>query len=394
MAGSSGDRYWYKISVQTLRVWSFLLALAVVGLLGFMGYGSLRRHFVGKQIETAMNESRNLMERLRTEDELFNFRTEWDSARSSLEQARVHISEGEIGEALESAERSRGLLLQIHEGLLKRTGGEAHFFDVQGQVEYRRGEGGEWTPATNVTALYEGDYIKTSKASSAQVMTSDGVHFTVRPDTVIVVSSSRSSTSRRREQTIALESGWVNLSTSERVGRVKTPGGTDAKVNERTQASFAYDVSSKTTEVATYSGVVDVTASNGETRVVKELERVRQEGDRLGDVQKLPPAPALLVPANNDEVSIDANSELTLTWEPVKGASRYALQVSTNTLFVDNVIDDDSRRRPRARLGLRGEGTFVWRVAAYDSSGAMGPWSLYNRFRVTSQQTQGEPGAL
>lgn len=388
----SGSKYWYKVSVQTLRLWTFILVVAVIGGVGVLGYGTLRRHFVSKQVETAMGESRRLMERLRTEDNLFNFRKEWSDARSNLEKAREQISAGDIEEALTSAERSRTLLLSIHERLLKHTGGEAQFTDVHGQVEYRRGERGEWTQARSLTALYEGDYIKTAGDGSAQVMTADGALFTVRPDTVILVSSSRTPTSSQREQTIALESGWVNLSTSRSTSRIKMPDA-EAEVGTRSHVSFAYDVENRVGEISTFRGRVNVTASNGETREIKELEKVTQRGERLAATRKLPEAPALLEPGDNLELSIDTTDEITLTWEPVKGASRYALQVSTNRLFVDNLIDVEDRRRPRARVGLRGEGAFVWRVAAFDSSGAMGPWSLYNRFRVTSQQP-GITGAL
>ncbi len=391
-SSNSGSKYWYKISVETARIWTFVLVTAVVGTAGVFGYGTLRRHFVTKQVEMTMDEARNLMERLKTENNLFSFRTEWSNARSGLERARTQVEEGEIEEALKSAERSRSLLISIHEGLLKRTGGEAQFTDVHGQVEYRRGERGEWTQARSLTALYEGDYIKTSSNGSAQVMTADGALFTVRPDTVILVSSSRSATSSQREQTIELESGWVNLSTSQSASRIKMPDA-EAEVAKRSDASFTYDVERRVTEIAAFRGQVDVTAKNGERRQIKELEKVTQEGDRLSATQKLPEAPALLEPGDNLELSIDTTPDVTLTWEPVKGASRYALQVSTNRLFVDNVIDVDDRRQPRARVGLRGEGSFVWRVAAFDSSGAMGPWSLYNRFRVTSQQPLATPGA-
>ena len=389
----SGSKYWYKISVQTLRLWGFILALAVVGGLGVFGYGTLRRHFVSKQVETAMSESRNLMERLRTEDALFNFRKEWGDARSSLEQARSQISAGNAEQALQSAERSRALLLSIHERMLKHTGGEAQFTDVHGQVEYRRGERGEWSQARSLTALYEGDYIKTSSNGSAQVMTADGALFTVRPDTVILVSSTRAPASSQREQTIALESGWVNLSTSSTTSRIKMPDA-EAQVESRSHVSVAYDVDRRVGEISTYRGRVNVTSSSGETRQINELEQVIQEGTRLAATRKLPEAPALIEPGDNLELSIDTTDEVTLAWEPVKGASRYALQVSTNRLFVDNLIDVEDRRQPRARVGLRGEGSFVWRVAAFDSSGAMGPWSLYNRFRVTSEQPPGATGAL
>lgn len=392
-SSSSAGKYWYKISVQTLRLWASIVVLLVVAGMGVLGYGTLRRHFVSKQVETAMSESRRLMERLRTEDSLYNFRKEWNSARTSLEQAREQIGSGDIETALGSAEKSRMLLLSIHERMLKHTGGEAQFTDVHGQVEYRRGEQGEWTQARSLINLYEGDYIKTASNGSAQVMTAEGTLFTVRPDTVILVSSSRSAASSRREQTIALESGWVNLSTARTTSRIKMPDA-EAEVGTRSDVSFAYDVDRRVGEISAFRGRVSVTASNGERRQIEELEKVTQRGAKLAATHKLPDAPALLEPGDNLELSIDRTPEVTLTWEPVKGASRYALQISTNRLFVDNLIDVEDRRRTRARVGLRGAGSFVWRVAAFDSSGAMGPWSLYNRFRVTSQQALGTPGAL
>jgi hypothetical protein len=379
--------------METVRVWVFAAVLIVVGVMGVMGYGTIRRHFLMKQVEAAMTESRVLMERLRTEDDLFNFRTEWGNARASLEQARAAVIEDKPDEALKSAERSRALLLTIRDGLLKRgPGGEAKFIAVQGQVEYRRGERGEWTSARDLTTLFDGDYIKTSENSSAEVMTSDGALFTVRPDTVILVSSSKLPNSPRREQTIALESGWVNLSTSQAPGRIRTPTA-DAQVRRRTNAVVTYDKDNRRSEFAAFTGGMEVTAKNGQKRTIGELEKVVQNDQSLGAPRKLLEAPALLGPADNVELALD-EAEVTLIWEPVNDASRYALQVSTNKLFVDNVIDVDNRRRTRAKVGLRGEGSFVWRVAAYDSSGARGPWSLYNRFRVISQQQPGTAGAL
>ena len=50
---------------------------------------------------------------------------------------------------------------------------------------------------------------------------------------------------------------------------------------------------------------------------------------------------------------------LVLSWNPVETASRYALQVSRNRLFVDNLIDVGERTKARATLGLKGEGTMV-----------------------------------
>ena len=71
------------------------------------------------------------------------------------------------------------------------------------------------------------------------------------------------------------------------------------------------------------------------------------------------------------------------------GAGRYALQVSRNRLFVDNIIDVEDRTTTSAKLGLRGEGHFLWRVAAIDSSGEQGPWSPPRKFRVVPTAATG-----
>ena len=63
-----------------------------------------------------------------------------------------------------------------------------------------------------------------------------------------------------------------------------------------------------------------------------------------------------------DGATVALDRTMPLAWEPVAGASRYAFQVSRSRLFVDNVIDVANRTRPRATLGLRGEGSFLERL--------------------------------
>src|SRR5260370_37852573 len=66
-----------------------------------------------------------------------------------------------------------------------------------------------------------------------------------------------------------------------------------------------------------------------------------------------------------------------------------AWKVPRPRLFVDNLVNVENRVRPRARLGLRGEGTFYWRVAAFARGGAQGPWSKPQKFRVALARSAG-----
>jgi hypothetical protein len=106
----------------------------------------------------------------------------------------------------------------------------------------------------------------------------------------------------------------------------------------------------------------------------------------------VPKAPDVERPPENFEVTLDAEKSIMLSWQPVSGASRYALQVSRNRLFVDNLIDVGERARTQATLGLKGEGTFEWRVAARTADGIQGPWSPPRTFRVLAARGAGEQG--
>ena len=108
------------------------------------------------------------------------------------------------------------------------------------------------------------------------------------------------------------------------------------------------------------------TSSSHEEGVVRDwsINTKRFSGDANGNVRKL--------------------HGVRLEWTPVAGASRYALQVSKNRLFGENLIDVGDRYGTEALLALREAGNYVWRVAAYDARGSLGPWSETRKFRVAS----------
>lgn len=236
--------------------------------------------------------------------------------------------------------------------------------------------------------VHGGDYIKTSGNGSAEVMMVDGTLFTVRPGTVVLVNRGRPSGQGQSRRSIALESGWVNLSTADATSQVSTPKA-EAEVQLRSEAVVSYDAGKGEGKFAAFRGGLRVASKvDDSVREVGELEQVVQAGGALSSPKSVPDAPELIGPDDNLEFYLEGSRQLALSWRPVKGAKRYALQVSGNRLFVDNVIDTEQRVKTQATLGLRGEGAFVWRVAAFDSESERGPWSPVHRFRVlASKQT-------
>lgn len=387
MAGRLKDprRNWYSISVDTLRTFGVLVVAA-----GLLAVGA--RYFHQWEQKALAREASRVIDDARGKLDSFE-QTAAAAQRKLLDQARTDIVEAEAAyrkanyrAAIEGAKRVRmalGIPLDGGDGSGK---GAANFVTIQGTVEFRRGEVGDWQPAKSRISLEPGDYVRTS-SGSAEIVFADGTFYTVRANTQFIVASVRGADGGEG-QAIRMDYGWVDLSTRAKPSQVATPG-VQTRVRESSEAFVSYDRAAGQGRFGAVSGGLDVASSTGLKRSVGPLEQVVQSGGQLSAAERLPAVPLLREPADLVEVDFDprdrrAAGKLALAWEPVSGSTRYALQVGRNHLFVDNVIDVASRTKTTATLGLRGEGNFVWRVAAIDGDGVQGPWSEPRKFRVAA----------
>ena len=377
---------WYSVSVETLKGFGLLLLILAVAGLSFFAYRAWDRQSREREAAAVIEEARGLLQQLGQEKRALSFAAELGTARESLRKAQSSFAVKDFKGALDDGQRSLNVLQSIRDTLaLRGSNGQAQFVSIQGDVEFRRGDGGDWQEARNRVQLQPNDFVRTAENGSAEIMFIDGTLYTVRPNTQFVVSASGGG---RTEQSIRMEYGWVNLSTSQKSSNVVTPGAV-ARVKEDSEAFVAVDKATSQGRFGAYRGGVELSSKGGMTREIKELQQVVQTGDLLGDPKPLPARPEPQTPEDNMALDLDQTKRLILAWAPVSGANRYALQVSRNQLFVDNVIDVENRSKTRATLGVRGEGTFHWRVAAFGSDGLLGPWSLPRKFRVTSLRTAG-----
>jgi hypothetical protein len=386
---SRAGKDWYSISVETLRSWGFLLLILVLLIVAFLVWRSVEGRSVEHQAEAVIADAGRMLQQLAEEKRLPTFASEYAAGRISLDEARTKLAAKDFPGALEAGQKSRKVLSSILDALsLRGSTGLAQFNEVEGEVEFRRGDGGEWQEGRLRAHLQPGDYVRTAENGSAQIMFADGTLYTVRPNTQFIVTPNNIG-GGSAEQAIEMEYGWVNLSTPEKSGsNVKTPGAM-ARVREDSDAFVSVDKSSNQGRFGATRGAMELSSKSGLTREIKGLQQVVQTGDLLSEPKPLPAPPAQSEPDDNLALDLDQTRKLVLAWTPVPGASRYALQISRNILFVDNVIDAENRPHPRATVGLRGEGTFLWRVAAYGSDGALGPWSGARKFRVASSHATG-----
>jgi len=385
-------RGWYTVSVDTLRVLGALAVLAVAAGVGWWLYRNWQAEQLEVEAAQLIDEVDDLITRVGRERPPGRFEDELAEARGGRQEASESLAAGEFATAVSAGRRSRALLLALLDvGGARDGAGEAQFIAVQGNVEYRRGEQGAWETARARDVLYEGDEVKTSGGGSAEVVFLDGTLYTVRPNTLFIVTRTRTKIGAGTEQAISMEYGWVDLNTAQRGGRVSTPSA-EARVARDSEAAVSFDRATATARFTAFRGELEVTSVSGVSKSIGPLEEIRQRGDLLSDPSALPDAPVVIRPAAHVETSLDGDRRLMLAWSPVDGASRYALQVSRNRLFVDNLIDVDARRKTEATLELRGEGSFLWRVAALDRAGLQGPWSEARTFRVVAGLRPGERG--
>jgi hypothetical protein len=374
--------------VETLRgVGLLALLLAILGF-GFLGYKIWEKKALQRQSAQLIAEVQQRIQRVQKEDRSNGYGNELTAAVQSFGEAQTAFSKSDYRAALEHARRSKNFLLSIDDALTSPgSGGQARFVNMTGDVQFRRGDGGDWEEARSQVSLRPGDYVRTSEKGSAEIVFLDGTLYTVRPNTLFMVSG-RAGSEDAGEQSISMEYGWVDLNTGQGTSNVKTPGAV-ARVKQESEAFVTVEKGSSQGRFGAFTGGIELSANGGLKRDIQPMQQVVQTGELLSEPEALPGRPELLDPADNIDLNMESADKVVLAWERVPNAARYALQVSRNHLFVDNVIDVSNRTKTQATLGLRGEGIFQWRVAAYGQDGVQGAWSKTRKFRVASFRGSG-----
>lgn len=374
---------WYSVSEETLRALIGILVLVVVLIVGYRAYLEWDEHTLESRATETLNGARGLLETLHSQDAAAGHREYLARATSSLEEAQDAWDQGSYRNALYKAQISRGLLLDVLDSV-QNPGrrGEARFIYVEGEVEYRRGETGRFRSAGPRDVLYEGDYVRSTEQGSAEILfDGDGTLFTVRPGTMLKVQAQMRLTGRG--EPVRMEYGWVDLETSRRPSGVETEHAA-IRLETDSEATVTYEQTSSTGRFAVGKGNAQVAAAkSGEVRQLAELQQVLQQAEMLGRTTGMLDPPRVIAPGNGFDLNLDRSRELELSWDQVKDADGYQLQISRSRLFGESVVD---RRRVKnsATLGVNEEGNFYWRVAAYGPDGVLGPWSSLRKFRALS----------
>lgn len=383
------DLDWFVIPVRKVTTWGLLIAVVAAG--SILGY---RAYVRGKptaedraraEIETAST----LVTRATRSSGTVRPGSNVARALGLLQEARTANGDKRYDDAVRLAVESQSYSRRVLGGWDEN--GDASFIFVEGDVALQRAGRSNFENARQRQPLFDGDFIKTGRNGSAEIMFSDGTLFTIRPGSLFEVR--RPSASDTSGSEVKMVSGAVNVYTSASPSTIATDDAT-AAIERDSRVSVDVAAGEKT-EVTTYRG--RTTVSTGLNTVVLEGRQSVVAAARTGVLSPrvvLPESPRPLGPDDNRTFDLTTGGDVELKWSRVPEAVRYRIQISRSRLFVPdaNEVDLDNRTGLSAEIKVSREGSYFWRLAAINRAGVSSDWSSVRRFRMSSEPIQAGSG--
>jgi len=379
------DLDWFVIPVRKITTWGVVIALVAAGsILGYRAYVRAKPTVEDRaraEIETAtglLAKATNAAGTVRPGSNVAR-------ARGLLEDARGAMGDQHFDEAFRLAVESESYSRRVLGGWGGADeNGDASFIFVEGEVALQRAGRSNFETARQRQPLFDGDFIRTGRNGSAEVMFSDGTLFTIRPSSLFEVR--RPSAADASGSEVKMVSGAVNVYTATSPSTIATDDAT-ASVERNSRVSLDVAAGEKT-EVTTYRGKATVSTGLG-TVVLEDRQRVvaAARTGMLSPRVALPDAPRPEAPDDNRTFDPTSAGEVELKWSRVPEAARYRIQISRSRLFVPdaNEVDLDNRTGLSAQIKVSREGSYFWRLAAIDRAGNSSDWSAVRRFRMVSE---------
>jgi hypothetical protein len=376
------DLDWFIIPIRTLRSWGILLILAVGA--AFVAYLLHSR--------TGVSPEQRAAKEIASATDLLQKATAGPGAarpayltqaRDLLQGARDSFGKKDYEPAFRQAVESQSYSRRVLGRGGTEESGDASLISVEGDVSIQTAGRSAFGPARQRQVLFDGDFIKTGRNGSAELMFSDGTLYTVRPGSFFEVR--RPASADGGSSQIKMVSGAVSVYTASGASTVATDAVTAAIDRE---SRVAVEVEKERTDVTTFRGKATVSTGK-ETVLLGDRERVSAAARtrRLSAKVSIPEAPFLVAPTESQFYDLKTSGEVDLKWSGVPRAARYRLQIARSRLFVPDAmeVDLDNRMAPAARVRVTREGSYFWRVAAIDSAGRPSDWSAVRRFKMLSE---------
>jgi len=379
---TTADIDWYLISIDRLKkIGVAILVILLAG--GAYFYYDYRVNSPRHQAEKAIEGAEGALNELAASKDLASFRTEFDRGNAKLTEARSFFSANDYIQAEATAIESQTVITAALARIPGERDSDAQFLTIEGEVQYQRSGSSDWKKADARGPLFNGDWVKTGGGASAELIFSNGSLYTVGPNALLEIYAVLNPATSKKHNSVQMQIGSVEINTTDDSSTVRTPG-TQVVVNSLSTAQVGVEPTSKATQVVNLRGTSAVGGVDGKptaTLAAGQQVIASREG-QLGQVEKVTMPPALLAPGDNQVYQASGDRRVEFGWASQPQASAYQLQVSRSRLFSRNEINA-RRSDTRATARVTADGPFFWRVASIDTSGRIGPFSPFRRFRVS-----------
>ncbi len=376
---------WYLIKITNVRrIIAIVITGAIAAGLVFLAYQRLNLPPEGrarKAIEAAELVESKAESQVLTQ----NLRRELGLASDQLETAREHYLSERWGEAESDAESARLRFLALAGSGTNQLSGAGEFFSLEGRVQIQRAGQSEWDSAQQRMPVFNGDFVRTGRDGSAEILFTDGSLYRIAPNSLLEIQHKTESES---------SSGVIKM----RVGRihVMTSGSTSTVTTDTTETEIASDSRVAVnvdegdgggTQIATFDGGARVRTTAGEEVVLAGRQQVETSTEGvLSSTRNIPDPPLLLSPRNNTSIDMKKQDIVVVEWRGRTDEQAVHLQVSRSRRFVEETMEVESRdiRSDSARLRIIAPGTYFWRAALVGDHGVESEWSQVRRMRIYS----------
>jgi hypothetical protein len=383
---------WFNVTYRSLLVWTLigLVAVAVIG--GGAYYKFFYQGSPKARAAEAISAAEQVLEQAGAGEIPPEGRELKETAQKLLADSRAHFDASNFEDASRSAEQSQMSSRRLISLVKGESAKSAQFYKIEGDVRVKRAREMVWVPAEKGMGLSSGDQIKTSSRSAAQIIYFNGTITTVTPGSLLEIKELYDNPTTRIQQVREqLREGRIASLTQEAAvegsfHEIATQN-TVAVTQDRSSLEVAYDQSRNRTRLAVNSGRTEVSSPSGGPAVaVGAGQGVEVDADaRPSETMMLPPTPILEEPIDHKIIQLGDSDEgsVDLTWQKVPGARRFRVQVASQALFSETIVDRAVSTN-KATLPRTTEGSYYWRIAAIFDDGTEGPASEVRKFRVVA----------
>lgn len=376
---------WYVIKLKNIRrVIAIVITGVVAAGLVFLAYQRL--NLPPEALARRAIEAAELAES-KAEDQVLpqNLRRELGQASVQLETARENYLGDRWSVAKSEADSARLRFLALAGSGARQLAGVGEFFSLEGRVQIQRAGQSEWDNAQPRTPVFNGDFIRSGRDGSAEILFTDGSLYRISQDSLLEIQhrpESESSTG-----TVRMRIGRIHVMTSGSKSTVTTDT-TETEIASDSRVEVDVDEGvDGATRVAAFDGGARVRGADGAEVVLGSRQQVESSAARgLSSTRAIPNPPLLLAPLNNTSIDMKKEDVVTLEWRGRSEDQAVHLQVSRSRRFVDEAMEVESREihSDSARLGVVAPGTYFWRAALIGENGVESEWSQVRRLRIYS----------